>query len=161
MKKTDKNNSISGFITEFTGIISAFESGIEGVMEIISGSFSAARKDSEDITQLFKNSRSEAEAIFSLFSGIAGIFTGGGGILEGLLGLIPGGEIFGSLFGSLPHNPAGGELFNFPVPASEGSIYPPPMNTNPAPVVIVNTQLEKAGMYRVYREGKIISESRP
>jgi hypothetical protein len=165
LKKINKNSSISGFITEFTGIISAFENGIEVVMEIISGSFDATRKESEDITLLFKSARSEAEAIFSIFSGIAGIFSGGGGFIEGLLGLLPGGEIFGSFFGSMPDNHPGVELtpalLNFSSPLAEGSIYPAAVNTNPAPVVIVNTQLEKAGMYKIYREGKIISESRP
>jgi len=165
MKKNNKINNLAHleqFINEFSGIISAFESGIENVMNIISGSFDLTRGDAEDITRLFKDSRSEVETIFSIFSGIVGIFSGGGGLIESLLGFLPGGEFLSTILGGSVHEPGSGALNLYqPVNSHTENFYPAPVNNIPAPVVIVNTQLEKAGMYRVYREGKMISEARP
>ncbi|HJY64456.1 MAG TPA: hypothetical protein VJ455_09900 [Ignavibacteria bacterium] len=162
-RKINKSNNIQQFIKEFSGLISAFESGIESVMDIISLSFDGTRKDAEDISLLFKSSRGEAELIFSIFSGIAGIFSGGGlGLLESLFSFLPGGNLLSTLFGGSINLPGGESVYSHSqIINNNENIYPAPVNNNPAPVVIVNTQLEKAGMYRVYREGKMISESRP
>ena len=153
--KTGEPKNFEQFFKEFGNIISDFQNGVEGVMEIITGSFENTRKESAEITSLFTQAKSEAEIIFSIFSGIAGIFSGnGGGILSALFGLIPGGGLFSTLFGD-SLSPLQG------ITGPGNLMYPALSNHVPAPVVIVNTQLEKAGMYRVYREGKIISEMRP
>ena len=158
MKKFNKQNGTNNFeqfVKEFGGILSAFQTGIDGVMDVIMGSFENTKKESAEITALFTQSRSEAEVIFSIFSGIAGIFSGGGGgIISAIFGLIPGGEFISSIFGNSLASLQGNSGAN-------QSMYPSIPNHIPATTVIVNTQLEKAGMYRVYREGKIISESRP
>ena len=74
MKSKNKNTetkNLEQFIKEFSGIISAFQSGVEGVMELITGSFENTKKESYEITSLFTQARGEAEAIFSVFSAIA------------------------------------------------------------------------------------------
>lgn len=154
MKKTKQNTEsvyTNQIMKEFGEIISSLKSGLEGVMETITGSFESTRKESEEITALFADSRSEAEMIFSIFSGIASLFSGGGGIIDSFLGFLPGGDLISTLLGgSAPH-----------LPAAHSNMYPPAANYPSATTVIVNTQLERAGLYRVYREGKLISELRP
>ena len=150
MKKNKINTGSKDALSKDLGaVMNAFETGIESLMDTITGSFEVTKQDSEAITSLFKSSRAEAEAIFSVFSSIVKLFGGssGGGLFDALLGFIPGGELIGSIF-------AGSQ-------SGSGAMYPQSSGSNPAPVVIVNTQLEKAGIYRIYREGKIMSEMRP
>jgi hypothetical protein len=136
-------------LRELGTVMEIFQSGIEGTMDVITGSFDDTKRRSEEISSLFKDARSEAELIFTIFNSIASVFAGrdAAGIFETLLGFIPGGELLSSFIGSSP--------------SPGGSMYSQQPGGNPAPVVIVNTQLERAGMYRVYREGKLISEMRP
>jgi hypothetical protein len=82
------------------------------------------------------------------------MLSGGVDLLDELLVFFPAGDFVNNLLGGSFSQLPGGS-------AVHTGIYPEVTNHFSTPTVIVNTQLEKAGMYRVYREGKLISESRP
>ena len=145
---TDDLNSINEFIDGFHEIISAFRGTAEAVMTIVTGSFDRTGKRSEEISELFSMAKTEAEAIFSIFAGIASIFLGsGGGILESIIGLIPGGGIITSIIGQ-GLSPSGLPLG---MQNSAGNSGPGNQPIN----IHVHTQLEKPDAVKL---GKMISE---
>jgi hypothetical protein len=152
---TKKKNNFSGNINlnEFVNQFSQFINGFEDVMGFIVESSHSSRKDAREIAALFTQTRSEAESIFSLFSAIAGMFSRGGNIFESLFGLLPGGGLLSALLG-------GSLAPAIPNAALHAGLAHTQVQI-PAPTVVVNTQLEKAGMYKVYREGKLVAETRP
>jgi len=147
----DELKSINEFIEGFQEIISAFSEGAEAVMTIVTGSFDRTEKRSEEISELFGMAKSEAEAIFSIFSGIASIFLGGGGgILDSILGLIPGGGLINSIIGQ-GLSPSGLPLGQ---PNGSGN-FPAARPENQSINIHVHTQLEKPDAVKL---GKMISE---
>jgi len=157
MNKNHKNNlvdfkSIKEFTDGFERMLEVFSSGTESILKIITGSFENTKKRSEEITSLFAMTRSEAESIFSIFSDIVSIFSGsgGGGILSSLIGLIPGGGLITTLFGSAisPSGLAPQVNVNIPQTSTNlGTIYVP--------------ALPKEGYYRIHKLGKEQAELRP
>jgi len=153
--KINNSASIDGikeFIDGFNEILSIFQSGTETVMNIVTGSFEKTGKHSEAVSALFGLTKTEAEEIFSIFTGIASIFTGGngGGILGSLFDLLPGGGLLTAIFGSAL-SPTGlqpvGNLQHESSNSQIGTIYVP--------------ALPKEGYYQIHKTGKELAELRP